>query len=143
MTTAPDTLVELIEHGAKTWSDRLMIRSRQGDTVTYAEYRDRVEAMAAGLAELGVGPGDVVSWILPTWVDTIVLAGALSRLGAVQNPIIAIYRDREVGFCCEQAGTSLLITLFCDTVTVHGGEAWLGSLARALAPCFFKPLRTA
>ena len=30
------------------------------------------------------------------------------------------------------SGTSLLITLFCDTVTVHGGEAWLGSLARRL-----------
>jgi len=67
-------------------------------------------AMAGGLTELGIGRGSVVSWILPTWVDTVVLAAALSRLGAVQNPIIAIYRDREVGFCTAQAAATHLIT---------------------------------
>ena len=51
-----------------------------------------------------------MSWILPTWVDTVVLAGALSRLGAVQNPIIGIYRHREVGFCARQAGSKYLIS---------------------------------
>jgi len=66
--------------------------------------------MAGGLAELGVGRGDVVSWVLPTWVDTVVLAAALSRLGAVQNPIIAIYRDREVGFCVNQTTARFLLT---------------------------------
>jgi acyl-CoA synthetase (AMP-forming)/AMP-acid ligase II len=38
-----------------------------------------------------------------------VLVGALSRLGAVQNPILPIYRQREVGFVCKQAKTKLLI----------------------------------
>jgi len=32
------------------------------------------------------------------------------------------------------SSTSMLITLFCDTVVRHGGEIWLGSLIRALAP---------
>jgi phenylacetic acid degradation operon negative regulatory protein len=32
------------------------------------------------------------------------------------------------------SSTSLLITLFCDAVTQHGGEIWLGSLIRSLAP---------
>ena len=108
--TPPETLVELIDHAARSWPQHPMLLSRQGDRCTYGEYRDRVEEMAAGLRALGVRAGSVVSWILPTWVDTVVLAGALSRLGAVQNPIIAIYRDREVGFCCRQAGTGLLIT---------------------------------
>ncbi len=106
----PDTLTELIDHAATAWGEAEMLRSRQGDSATYAGYRRRVDVMAAGLAARGVGPGDVVSWILPTWVDTVVLAGALARLGAVQNPIIAIYRDREVAFCCRQAGARLLIT---------------------------------
>jgi cyclohexanecarboxylate-CoA ligase len=105
-----DTLVELIDHAATTWPERTMLRSRQGDNATFAEYRSRVAEMAGGLAELGVSAGDVVTWILPTWVETVVLAGALSRLGAVQNPIITIYRDREVGFCCKQANASFLIT---------------------------------
>ncbi|MEM7139807.1 MAG: AMP-binding protein [Actinomycetota bacterium] len=106
----PDSLWGLVEHGAATWPDATMLRSRQGDTATFAEYRERADRMAAGFAAMGIGQGDVVSWILPTWVDTVVMAAALSRLGAVQNPIIAIYRDREVGFCARQAGATLLIT---------------------------------
>jgi acyl-CoA synthetase (AMP-forming)/AMP-acid ligase II len=38
-----------------------------------------------------------------------VLFGALRRLGAVQNPILPIYREREVGFIVRQAGSRLLV----------------------------------
>ncbi|HEV7719985.1 MAG TPA: AMP-binding protein, partial [Iamia sp.] len=57
----------------------------------------------------GVSEGDVVSWVLPTWHGSLVLIAALARIGAVQNPIIPIYRDREVGFVTRQAQASLLI----------------------------------
>ena len=106
----PLPLWSLIEQAAKRWPDQPMLVSRQGDGATFGQYRERVLAMAAGLADLDIGPGDIVSWILPTWVDTVVLAGALSRLGAVQNPIIGIYRHREVGFCARQAGSKYLIS---------------------------------
>jgi cyclohexanecarboxylate-CoA ligase len=105
----PD-LWTLVDEAAKRWPDKELLVSRQGQRVTFADYRDRALAMAAGLHEIGIGRGDVVSWILPTWADTVVLAAALSRLGSVQNPIIAIYRDREVGFCARQAKAQLLIT---------------------------------
>src|SRR5208283_3488020 len=51
--------------------------------------------------------GSVVSWQLPTRIDTVVLSIALSRLGAVQNPIIHLYREREVGFALRQTGSRL------------------------------------
>jgi cyclohexanecarboxylate-CoA ligase len=35
--------------------------------------------------------------------------GALARLGAVQNPMLPIYREREVRFITEQTGAKLLI----------------------------------
>jgi acyl-CoA synthetase (AMP-forming)/AMP-acid ligase II len=38
-----------------------------------------------------------------------VLVGALARLGAVQNPMLPIYREREVGFVAKQTGAKLLI----------------------------------
>ena len=106
----PDSLWELVEYAAARWPDAIMLVSRQGDRCSFAAYRERADVLAAGLADHGIGQGDVVSWILPTWVDTVVLAAALSRLGAVQNPIIAIYRDREVGFCCRQTGARFLLT---------------------------------
>ena len=99
-----------VDAAASARPSDLLLLSRQGGECTVGEFRDRALVMAAGFADLGVRPGDVVSWELPTWIDTVVLAAALSRLGAVQNPIIHIYRDREVGFCVRQTGSSLLVT---------------------------------
>jgi cyclohexanecarboxylate-CoA ligase len=39
-----------------------------------------------------------------------VLVGALTRLGVVQNPMLPIYRDREVRFMVGQTGAVLLVT---------------------------------
>ena len=69
-----------------------------------------VEHAAAGLYALGVDADVNVSWQLPTWTESAVLVGALCRLGAVQNPMLPIYRYREVSFIAQQTGCKLLIT---------------------------------
>ena len=102
-------LWESIEARAEVTPDSLMSVDESGRSVTFGEYRRSVERAAAGLSAMGVEQGTVVSWVLPTWHESLVLAGALARLGAVQNPIIPIYRDREVGFCTAQAGSKLLL----------------------------------
>jgi cyclohexanecarboxylate-CoA ligase len=102
-------LWELIELRAAETPDGEMAVDEDGRTLSFGEYRDWVERSAAGLAERGIGEGDVVSWQLPTWFESMVLVAALSRIGAVQNPILPIYREREVGFVTRQAGTKLLI----------------------------------
>jgi cyclohexanecarboxylate-CoA ligase len=50
-----------------------------------------------------------VSWVLPSRFEALVLTGALARLGAVQNPILPIYRHREVSFITAQSGAALLV----------------------------------
>jgi acyl-CoA synthetase (AMP-forming)/AMP-acid ligase II len=50
-----------------------------------------------------------VSWILPSRFEALVLTGALARLGAVQNPVLPIYRQREVGFITRQSGCRVII----------------------------------
>src|SRR5688500_5866163 len=103
------TLWELIDRRAAETPDAQMAVDERGDTLTFAELRDRAERTAAGLAEMGVGEGTVVSWQLPTWIESMVLVGALARLQAVQNPILHIYREREVGFIIRQASSKLLL----------------------------------
>lgn len=104
------TFWDLLEQRVEATPDARMTIDEQGRELTFAGYRDACEQAAAGLAGLGVGEGSVVSWQLPTWNESLVLIGALSRLGAVQNPILPIYRQREVGFVVRQAGTGLLVT---------------------------------
>ena len=100
----------LIEaRAAETPDDQLIVSDESGRTLSFGEYRDASLRVAAGLAAKGVGEGTNVSWQLPTWIESLVLVGALSRLGAIQNPIIPIYRAREVGFAVKQTGASILI----------------------------------
>lgn len=94
---------------ASTSPDGIVVVEPGGAALTAAELVVRAERLAAGLVELGVARETVVSWILPNRIDACVLAVALSRLGAVQNPIVPILREREVRFIVEQAGASLLV----------------------------------
>lgn len=80
-----------------------------GRQFTYGELKTRADRMSVGLGRLGVRAGDVVSWQLPNWFEGAALAAALDRIGAISNPIITIYREREVGFICRQAGSKVLI----------------------------------
>ena len=102
--TGSRTMWELIERRATASPDHPMLIDAQGLVLTFGQFRDRAERVAAGLHRRGLGPGSVVSWQLPSRIDTVVLSMALSRLGAVQNPIIHLYREREVGFALRQTG---------------------------------------
>jgi acyl-CoA synthetase (AMP-forming)/AMP-acid ligase II len=100
-----------------------MALDEDGRTLTFAEYRDWCERAAAGFQDLGLDAGDVVSWQLPTWFESMVLVGALARLGVTQNPIIPIYREREVGFVTRQAGSKLLVVPSVFRGFDHGAMA--------------------
>ncbi|HEX6311719.1 MAG TPA: AMP-binding protein [Acidimicrobiia bacterium] len=102
-------LWELIERRAAATPEALLGVDEDDRTLSFGEYRDAAERAAAGLGELGIGAATPVSWQLPTWFESMVLVGALARLGAVQNPILPIYRDREVGFVTRQTGARLLV----------------------------------
>jgi len=106
---AAATLWELVEKRAATSPDKEMTVDEDGRRITFGEYKAAAERAAAGLASRGIGAGRVVSWMLPTWHESLILAAALSRLSAVQNPIIPIYREREVGFVAGQAGVDVLM----------------------------------
>jgi acyl-CoA synthetase (AMP-forming)/AMP-acid ligase II len=104
------SLWQVIERRAEATPDALLAHEDTGAELTFAQYRDACLRAAAGLhADHGVGQDTGVSWELPTWNQSLVLVGALARLGARQNPLIPIYRGREVGFITEQSDARLLI----------------------------------
>ncbi|MFJ9708434.1 class I adenylate-forming enzyme family protein [Streptomyces sp. NPDC101234] len=96
------TLWDLVVRRAWLTPDRPVFL--QGDrTLSFGRLRARAERVAAGLYGMGVRPGTVVAWQLPTRIETAVLSFALARLGAVQSPVIPFYRDREVGFALRES----------------------------------------
>jgi acyl-CoA synthetase (AMP-forming)/AMP-acid ligase II len=64
--------------------------------------------VAVALAAIGIERETRVAWMLPTWTEALVGAGALARLGAVQIPLIPILREREVKFIMRQSGATHL-----------------------------------
>ncbi|KUN21270.1 cyclohexanecarboxylate-CoA ligase [Streptomyces antibioticus] len=96
------TLWDLVARRADLTPDRPVLL-QDDRTLTFGELRARAERVAAGLYGMGVRPGTVVAWQLPTRIETALLSFALARLGAVQSPVIPFYRDREVGFALRES----------------------------------------
>jgi cyclohexanecarboxylate-CoA ligase len=103
------TFWQLIVARAQRTPERTFAVDDRGRSLTFGELRRHAELVAGGLHQRDVGPGSVVAWQLPTWIESVVLMGALARLGAVQVPLIPLLREREVGFIVEQTGAQLLI----------------------------------
>ena len=66
--------------------------------LSYAELAERADKIAVGLVALGIGKGDVVAFQLPNWWEFTALFYACNRIGAVANPLMPIFRQRELRF---------------------------------------------
>jgi cyclohexanecarboxylate-CoA ligase len=77
--------------------------------ISYAEFGDRIGRAAAALSKLGIGRGDVVSVQMPNWWEFAVLALAVFRIGAVLNALAPIFREHELGYMLNFAGTRLFL----------------------------------
>ena len=77
--------------------------------LSFTALLEDVGAFAAGMEAIGVGPGDVVSMQLPNCAEALVVHLAALRIGAVVNPVIPIYRERELAFILADTGARLLV----------------------------------
>src|SRR5271163_258839 len=117
----------LIANAAQRQPDRPILADEYGRSLTTHQFHEEACQTAAAFAKRGIGAGTVVSWQLPTTLETVVVMAALARLGAVQNPIIPILREHEVGFITDQVATEFLVVPEVWRGFDHGG------LARALS----------
>lgn len=76
---------------------------------SYRELATLADRVAVGLSRLGVGRGDVVAMQLPNWWQFTVLYLACSRIGAVLNPLMPIFRERELSFMLKHGEAKVLV----------------------------------
>ena len=77
--------------------------------LSYAEVDDLSSRLAAALHARGIGRGDVVSFQLPNWWEFSILHLACLKLGAISNPLMVIFRERELRFMLGLAGSKILV----------------------------------
>jgi non-ribosomal peptide synthetase component E (peptide arylation enzyme) len=103
------TLIDIFdEHVAKTPDKTLLVAAR-GIRWTYRQVAERVEVLARNLAALGIGHGDVISAQLPNWGEFLIIHLAATRLGAVTNSLLPIYRAKDISYVLGLARTKLAI----------------------------------
>ncbi len=76
---------------------------------TYRQMHDLARRVAGGLAQHGVGPGDVLAFQTPNWVEGAATFYAGAFLGAVVVPIVHIYGPKELAYILRQTGVRTLV----------------------------------
>ena len=78
--------------------------------MSYAEFDARTDALAAGLAELGVESGDVVSVMLPNCLELVDAWWAILKAGAVFGPINPAFTGPEAAYVVGHSQAMAIVT---------------------------------
>src|SRR5919198_2305241 len=77
---------------------------------TFADVEQMARRVAGWLRKQGIGPGDVVAFQLPNWVEAAATFYGVAFVGAIVVPIVHFYGPKEVSFILRQSGARILIT---------------------------------
>ncbi len=105
------TACEGFQITAASAPERVALRTKGDEvSITWGEYAERVEALAAGLAALGVGRGDTVALMLVNRPEFHLADAAAMHLGAVAFSIYNTYTPEQIEFLLGDAGNRVAIT---------------------------------
>lgn len=103
-----ETLFDVLRRRAADQPERIFVTD-DCTALTFKDVHDRALGLAHELRRRGISRGDRVSVQLPNWSEYVIVTSALARLGAIQVPILPIYRREEVGYMLKNAGVRLAI----------------------------------
>ena len=76
---------------------------------SYREMLHTANKISLGLKRLGVQKQDIVSCQLPNWWEFTLLYIACRRIGAILNPLMPIFRERELSFMLKHTESKVFI----------------------------------
>jgi cyclohexanecarboxylate-CoA ligase len=122
--------------------DKIGLTDMRGETgeirrLTYREMATLADRIAVGLSRLGVGRGDVVAMQLPNGWRFTLLYLACSRIGATLNPLMPIFRERELMFMLRHGEAKVFVAPkmfrgFDHAAMARSLQESLPSLSRAI-----------
>lgn len=123
------TLYDMIERGASVYGDAPAVI--QGERqISFREFRRRVDALAGGLAALGIAHGDRVCMLAQNDAAVLELYGACARQGVVAYPINWRLTGPEVARVVQRAAPKMFVADASAAGVVAGWPAATPSVAR-------------
>jgi long-subunit acyl-CoA synthetase (AMP-forming) len=113
------TMAEAFQLTVAAHPDRPALRLKDDElSITWAEYGERVRALTAGLAGLGLGPGDTLGLMLTNRPEFHLFDSAAIHAGATPFSIYNTYAREQIQYQVRDAGTRIVVTerAFLDQV---------------------------
>ena len=123
--------------------------------INFGDFDHLTNRFAHFLAQSGIEEGDIISMQLPNWMEAAVVSVGANKAGVVVNPMLPIYRAKEIRYILEMTHARAIITpdeyrgfshkslaaeiardighdLMPVTIATPtpGGSAWLDALSR-------------
>jgi long-chain acyl-CoA synthetase len=114
------SLAAVLAEAARRYPDKIAVVDA-GTRVTYRDLWEQSRSYAAGLRELGVGPGDTVAMLIPNVLDFPRVYYAALAVGATIVPVHLLLTADEVAYVLRDSGTDVLIA--------HASQLALGAAA--------------
>jgi cyclohexanecarboxylate-CoA ligase len=104
-------LADLDRHARERPSERAVVEISADGSVrelTWAALKNDADAVAAALGRLGVSEGEPVAFQLPNRLEFVTIALGTLRAGAVCEPLMPIFRERELSFMLRESRARVL-----------------------------------
>ena len=128
------TIAKLLADTASRFSDRPAVVFREQNVRwTWARFKAEVDRLAAGLASLGLQPGDRLGIWSPNRVEWLVTQFATARIGVILVNINPAYRLHELEYALNASGCRAIVT--AERLRTSQYLEMLQALAPELANC--------
>jgi amino acid adenylation domain-containing protein len=107
--TENGTIPELFDRQAARTPEASAV-THKGQSLTYAELREKVDALCCELGRRGAQPGEIIGLALPRSLDLIVTMLAILKSGAAYVPLDPTYPSSRLTAAIKQASPRFVIT---------------------------------
>ncbi len=103
------TIGQVLDRGVECWGDSLaLVSCHQSERYTWRELRDASDAVARGLASLGIRRGDRVGLWSTNCAEWVLVHLACARAGAILVNVNPAYRTHELAFTLQKSRMKVL-----------------------------------
>ncbi|MGZ6580121.1 MAG: AMP-dependent synthetase/ligase [Gaiellaceae bacterium] len=127
------TIAHAFRITASERAEHVALRTKDdGVTITWAQLRERADALAGGLAALGLGHGDALAIMLANRPEFHVVDIAAMTLGATPFSIYQTYAPNQIQYVVQDAAARILVTEHAFLENVLAARADLPDLEHVI-----------